>query len=177
MVIKSGNSGNVANVTNNKQLEAFSETQDEQHYINVNSGEVWTLPVEAVTNTGADDYFFYFKNTNSEDLFLSTVRVKSTLAGTIRLKLVTGAQSGGTAVTPVNRNAGKTPVLDATVEQGVNITGLTDGGTIATVTLEANKQGKMSIASTVVISPGKAVALLANTATMPLEFYVTVYKG
>ena len=119
-----------AKVSSLNRLSTQSVVQPQDRAVNERVGKVWSLPFEGVDPTGADDYFFYLKNSGNANIRLTDIRLCSTVAGIAKLKVVTGTASGGTTITPVGRNLGITAILDATVESGADITGLTDGGTL-----------------------------------------------
>ena len=58
-------SGRSAAVTTSNRLTTSAVTQEQPHFIARQSGKAWSYTLKDVDPTGADDYFFYFKNTST----------------------------------------------------------------------------------------------------------------
>lgn len=155
-------------------VQAITESRTAQNTLR--DGLVWTLPFDAVDPTGADDYFAYMLNSESDfDLVITRIHVASTVAGTLEVQAVTGTASGGTAVTLEPRNLGSTKLPSGTFETGVDITGLTDAGHLEHVELEANVMQTVSLFDDPIVVPDTfAVALLWTEATGVLTGGITI---
>ena len=167
MFIEGAISGKNADVTEDNQLKTEAVTKTLDNYINGQAGKVWSLTFDGIDPAGANDKFFYMKNTGTETIRLTDFRVSSTVAGILKIKKVSGTPSyvGETAVTPVSRRSGRNPTLQATVNTDTDITGLTDGGTWFTMTLEAGKFTQLRTTSNIILDTGDALALEWDTAT------------
>ncbi len=173
-VIKSGSNGNVLEINADNQAEVSSETKNHDHVKNEQLGTVWSLSFENIDPTGANDYFFYLKNTGTVNIEITDIRITSTVAGQLAINKVSGTASSGTTVTPVSKNTSKTVSPTATIETDPDITGLTSEGTWYYYTLEADKFFKDTTSSRIIIGPTGAVALLWEPATGILSGTVSI---
>lgn len=128
------------------------------------------------TPTGADDEFFYMYNGSSDDIIIRRIVLVDAAAETIKLAVCTGTPAGGTTLTSANLYSGSTNTTagkSATIESGVDITGLTLGAVLdqfATgvgTTIERKYDP-----SPVVVPPGIAVCLSAVTGTSAITALV-----
>jgi len=157
-------SGREAEVDSENRLKTFSITEVEDKHIN-RDGKQWSLYF-TVTPTGAGDYFFYLKNTGSNELAISDVRIMCDSVDTINYHFVSGTQSGGTTLDITNRNSASSKIPSATIETGANITGLSSEGIVFFERIDAaNKRFKLSTSSNIIIGRGGAVGLEAVTGT------------
>lgn len=164
-VIKGGSNGNVANVTQDNQLATAAETKDHDHVKNEADGSVWTASFLNIDPTAADDNFFYLQNTGTIDLEITDIRITSTVAGQLAVNKVSGTVVGGTTIVPLSKNTAKTVTPLATVEQAVDLTGLTDVGSWYLVTLVANVTYELKTSSRIILGPTGALALQWGEAT------------
>lgn len=170
--------GYQAGVNNENRLTTHAVTVAKHHHLNKELGFVWSISFENIDPSGADDYFFYFKNTSSDaDYVIPKIRLATTVAGQVELHSVSGTASGGSDNTPVNRNLGAANTITGTIQTGSDITGLTNDGILAFMQLDTvNRQYELDIESHIVVAPSKAVALLWEAATGALTGTITVYK-
>ena len=174
-VLKSGSSGDVADVNKRKQLETNSETKGHDHVTNEETGKVWIIPFENVDPTGANDNFFYIKNTGVNNLEITDLRISSSVVGQLKVNKVSGVAVGGTAVTPISKNTGKSVTPVAIIETGVDITGLTVDGTWYFPQLDVvNREEHLITTSRIILAPNGAMALQWEPATGILTGTVTV---
>jgi len=169
--------GYEARVDSRKRLHVFSVSESEDRYSN-SEGLVWSYTFE-VTPTGANDYFFYLKNTGSNDLSISDIRVSSTVQTRLTYEKVTGtpSYSAVTAATPVNRNLGSSRIPTATVNYDANITGLTsEGEFFFEECAVANTRYKLSTTSNILIPQGSAVAFKRVASTGAIKMTVSVFE-
>ena len=158
MQIESGSNGNVAEVDDESRLLAFAVVQTEDRHANI-EGRYWTVFV-SVTPTGANDNFFYLKNDGTSNLKITDIRASSTVATRLLYKHVSGAAVGGTPIVPVSRLLGSAAAPNATIQQGVDITGLVDQGD--PLFFEEcdvpNRRENLKTTSNIMIPQGQAVA-------------------
>ena len=154
-------------VNSDNRLAIDAVQKSEEHFTNEDRGKVWTLPFENIDPADADDIFFYFKNTSSTVHYnLTSIRIASSVVGQVKLLVVSGTASGGTDITPVNRNLGSSNVVTASVQTGSDITGLTDDGTLGFIQLDTvDRQFKLGFGSEIIITPNKAIVLIWEPAT------------
>jgi hypothetical protein len=160
-----GSSGNVAEVDDENRLRIFAIGQNEDRHAN-EDGRYWSVFV-SVTPAGANDKFFYLKNEGTKNLFITDIRVSSSVATQLLYKHVIGTPVGGAAIAPKSRILGSPKAPDATIEQGADITGLTDQGT--PLFFEecdiADRQEHLKTTSGIIIPQGQAVAFERVAAT------------
>lgn len=168
-------SGYEAAVDNENRLATTSVIETRDKHVNRHSGKAWSFPF-TTTPTGAGDYFFYFKNTGTEDYFLTDIRLDAASAEVVGVDSVSGTASfaGGAAITPVNRNLSSEVVPSATVQYDTDTTGLTKVGEIFFLTCEANVMCHLRTTSNVVITPGKAIALRAVTGAIAIQGTISI---
>ena len=166
-IIKDGTgAGYTARVNNANQLDVFAVTEPEDKFLNKNGG-VWTLYFE-VTPAGANDYFFYLKNTGTAVLSISDIRVHGSVATELYYKKVSGTPSYITGTEPsiTNRNLGSSSSPTITAKYDTDITGLTDEGVLFFENIAAaNTRYKLSTSSNIIIPSGSAVAFQRVAAT------------
>ena len=173
-----GGSGKIATVDSDGKLDVRAIVHSHDFNINRASGKVWSCPFGPRDPTGASDYVFYIKNTGSADLSITDVRLSTTGAiGRFQLNLVTGTAASGTTVVPVSRNTGSTAAPVATIEDGVNITGLTTAGTLFYMECDAvSKVAHLSTSANIILAKGGAFGILAESATSVVTGVVSVVE-
>jgi len=165
------------NEENRADVEAISRPI-EQH-INELYEKYFSLPFDAIDPVGADDYFFYLKNTGTKNLHITDLRARSTVAGTIEWHGVTGTPSftSDTDITPVNRTLGSSQTLIATAKTDTNTTGLTSTGVLFYQRLDTANEGEhIRTSGHIIMKPGQAMALSWDTATGALSGVLSVYE-
>lgn len=157
MAVIKGPNGQVADVDNNNRMAVFAVSDPFDKSRNV-AQKAWALYFTN-TPTGANDNFFYIKNDGIKDLFVQDIRISSSVPTNVLYNHVFGTAVGGTTVTPTNRNLGSSVSPVATIEQGVDITGLTDLSTIFFQECDiVNRMYHLRITSNIIIPQGQAIA-------------------
>ena len=101
-----------------------------------------------------------------------------TAATQIEVNHVSGTAAGGTDVTPVPRNLGSAQVPTATIQTGTDITGLTSEGTIFFIQCDSTGvERHLSTSSNIIITKGKALGILVETATANVTGVVSIVEG
>ena len=121
-----------------------------------------------MTPAGANDYFFYLKNTGLSTLLIPTFRMDSSVITKLTIEIVSGTPTydGATAITPVDRNTGKFLTPSATINQDADITSLVSEGEPFFMLLDtADKLFTLDIISGLIIAPGGAIAMKRVAAT------------
>ena len=176
MAVIKGPDGFVADVDKENRLRTFAITQLDNKHLN-SEGRVWTVYF-TVTPTAANDFFFYLKNTGTKNLFVTDVRVSSTVATQLFYRHVSGTAVGGTAITVTSRNLGSAASPDATIEQGVDITGLTSEGILFFEECSiVDTLFKLTTQSNIIIPQGQAIAFERVEATGLIECVVTLAES
>lgn len=171
-----GPDGQVADVDTENRLRVFSVMQPQDKHLNTES-KVFSIYFTN-TPTGANDFFFYLKNDGTRDLFITDIRITSSVVTQIFYKHVSGTAVGGTAITPVNRNLGSSNFPSATIEQGVDITGLTDLGEVFYEECSiANTLFHLRTTSNIIIPQGQAIAFQRVEATGLIDCLVSVVEA
>lgn len=141
----------------------------------------WTCSA-TVTPTGASDYFFFLRNDSGlRDIVISRVYVDAGTTEQVALHVVTGTPVGGTTLTPLNRTRGSAKLpLSATIQSGVDITGLTAGGTLERLRIVTTNTTSVRVDlmdRPVVLKNNQAVALLATVGAIALNFQVDIWEN
>jgi len=122
--------GTSVGVTDDHRLATSSIASTKEHEVNHVEGQAYSVGA-SVTPTGAGDCFLYIKNDSDTDLVLSEFMLYAASDEFFTFKLGdSGTPSGGTDSVPVNRNAGSSNLAEATVQTGVDITGLSGGSPV-----------------------------------------------
>ena len=164
--IKSGKDGNVAGVDADNRLMTEAVVTDARQFLN-GVGSVFSLHFE-VTPAGADDYFFYLKNTGTGSIVVGSIDVSSTVATEITYEAVSGTAVfvGETDITPVNNNLGSANPLAAQAVFDTDITGLTSDGVFSfEEAAVADTRYPQTFQGGILIPQGKAVAFKRVAAT------------
>lgn len=130
--------------------------------------------VDTQTPTGAGDYFFYIQNTSAiRPLVISRLAVDGGTADEVELRAVTGTPASGTTLTPLNRTRGSGKIPTATIQSGVDITGLTSAGALERLPLVADTTNELVFVDRpIVLLQNQAAALAAITGTAAINFRV-----
>ena len=170
-----GNGGYGAEVDSENRLKVLSHAKKFDRHVN-EEGRYWSTYFTN-TPTGANDYFFYCKNTGTSNLHITDIRISSSVTSQITYETVTGTAAGGSNCTIVNRQIGNSQIPVATIQQGVDITGLT--GTIFDFEEcnVANQLYHRSYSSTIIIPQGQSIAFKRIEATGLITCSVSISGG
>jgi hypothetical protein len=166
-----------AKVNAEGQLTTNSVTETIEHYVNTTKGRAWVVPV-VQTPTGANDYFYYMKNTGTVPLIIDEVDYRVASAEQVKVYIgVDGSTTGGTAIVPINANTGFTAAPSATVEGGNDITGLTSGFNPYHLYWTSTETKKFNFAMDLVLSPGGTLALQCVTGSILINLSIMFYES
>jgi hypothetical protein len=171
--------GSAAKVNSRNQLQTFAATASRDLWINEADGKYFSLDIDAIDPVGADDYFFYLKNTgNQNNINLTDIRIMSTVAGFLEVHIVTGTKGDTSAatVTPVPRNLNSNRTLSATIETDTDATGLTSQGVLLRMYLPANTWTQFKTTANFIATPGTAMAFRWDQGTGVLSGTVSVME-
>jgi hypothetical protein len=157
------------------ELQVAAITETAERFANKDNGQAYSINIEQ-TPTGANDNFFYLKNTSSTDqLVLEGIDNYAGSAEEVLIFLgTTGTTSGGTAVTPANLNTSSTKGITGTIEAGNNITGLTDGTQIYKIKL-GTSQSQFNFEQDLVIAPGGVMSMQAVAGSIKINMNVLIH--
>lgn len=168
--------GYTAKVDSSNRLMTFSITEQEDKYLNINFGDVFSVHF-SVTPAGANDYFFYFKNTGTKTVSLTDVRISSSAATNVTLEHVSGTPSytSDTDLTPTNRNLGSSKTITGTIKSDTDTTGLTSEGVLFHIECPvADTLYHLRTSSNIVIPQGSSIALKRVAASGAIECVVSL---
>jgi len=170
--------GGSAKVNSGNRLytNSISKTVDAQ--INIDSGNVWSIPFENLSPTGANDYVIYIKNTGEETIQFSDLMVSAETSATqLSVHHVSGTASGGNDITTVSRTLGSPAVPTAIVKSGVDITGLTSESILFYIQCDTvGRAVHFSTSSKVRVPKGQAIAIQVETATASLTGVISMVQ-
>ena len=175
MIVESGRgTPHPLGVDSNGHALTNTIAKSEDFHQNLEHQESWSVSFQAIDPTAADDYFFYFKNLGTKIYAISSVRIKSTVAGVVEIHRVSGTATSTNAIIPVNRFLGSPPIIVGTIGTNVDITGITNQGHLAYIDLDAaNKQYHIDLQSRIIIPPGESLSFLWDTSTGILSGFVS----
>lgn len=170
-----GDGGYSVGVNSENKLETMAVSQSITHHNNQAHGMVFSLLIDN-TPTGAGDCFLYLKNSDDKDMSISSLNLCAATDEIIEVKLCdTGTPVDGTAVIPINRNAGSGEAADGTFQTGVNITGLSGGNIVDYIAIDSEiGSHKHRWDSFIIIPKGKTLALYATNGAIALKGSLTV---
>ena len=179
-IIKDGSgTGNTLRINEENRADVESVTRSITQHINEKYEKHFSLSFEDIDPTGADDYFFYYKNTGLKNIHFTKFRFNTTVAGSVEIRSVTGTPSytSEAAVTPVNRSFGSSQSVTAIINTDANITGLANAGTAIKLRLDTvNKDYTDDAPSHIILPPGQALALLWDTSTGAITGTIDIYE-
>lgn len=136
MQIEDPQTGNKLKITSEFMAKVIAVCTAIQFHVNCKTEEAYSIIISK-TPTAAGDCFLYLKNLSDEDLLVYSICTYAASDESVQIKLGdTGTSSGGSANTPVNRNAGSGNAADCTCEDGVNITGLSGGSVVEDIFID-----------------------------------------
>lgn len=164
---------------------------DEHSTKAVENGTAWNIHSGTITLTsGNESGLLYMKNTGSVTIIVNySAWLMGTSTGaaageyilcTVYRNPTTGTLiSGGTAVTPVNKNFGAANIMKATVLKGVEGSTITDG--INALETLRSTVGTQVTGVVLSIPQGSSIALsitpFASNTSMPLQAVLSVYEA
>jgi len=122
MIISDARHGRSAAVDNNHNLKVFCTNINDNAQANL-FGQAWAINFD-VTVAGANQVIFFYENTDTNPIWISDMRLVTSVAGRLEIFRATGIPAGGTVPKFVNKNFGLTNKPNATVQRGA-ITGIT----------------------------------------------------
>jgi hypothetical protein len=178
MIIDDGTgSGTRAQVDSENRLRTFSVIEGEDRHVN-REGKVWSIYAE-VTAAGANDYFFYLKNTGSALLGITDIRISSSVATRLDYDFVTGTPTyvTGTDCEITSRQFGSSRTPDIVTKYDTDITNLSKEGTIFFEQCAvADTRYKLTTTSSIMLLQGQAIAFKRVAATGAVTAIVSLVE-
>ena len=174
MTIEDGTGdGYQAKVNSENMLNTNSVTQAVKYYIN-RQGNFYSCTI-SVTPLGADDCFFYLKNTGDFDLIIQRLSICVASNEIIKGYLNDlGTPVSGTNYVPINRNGGSANLCDCDVQYGVNITGLSGGDHFDSFHVAADEHTHTyRVEAGVMIPKNRTFTLYVGNGAIKLDFTIT----
>ena len=159
-IIQDSQTGTTAKVDSENRLYTFAVSQTEDKHSNLEG--LYDSIYFDVTPAGADDTFFYLKNTGLGDLAITDIRISSSVATNIFLDHVTGTPTyvTGTDAEITNRNLGSSYVPSVVAKYDTNITGLVNAGVLLFQECPtADTMYHFRTSSNIIIPQGQAIGL------------------
>lgn len=170
-----GPDGRAADVDAKNRLTTFAVTQGEDKHLN-SGGGVFSLEFN-VAAAGANDYFFYLKNNGLKDIFLTDIRVSSSVPTTLFYEHVTGTPAfvTGTPVDVTSRKLGSASELQADATFDTDITGLVSQGVLFFEECSvADTLYHVRTTSNIIIPQGQAIAFRREAAAGDVQALVSI---
>lgn len=175
-IVDGTGSGNQAKVDSDNRLQTVAVIESLEHYANHEKGNSFSVQF-SVTPTGANDCFFYLKNTGTVDIVVEGFGSYVASNEIIEVKLRdSGIPSGGSAITPVNLNTRSNNVATATVQDGNDITGLSGGSVAYRVRRAADNETKLfNFDQGIIVSPQQVLTMYAVNGSIAIEGFIDFY--
>lgn len=182
-ILKSGTSGNTAEVDKNNRVQAFSTSQTHataaalmSDYFNVNSG---TINLTSASSSG----LLYVKNLDTVQWSIgrvfynfgnSTGGTGDALAEILSMPSAGTLVSGGSVVTPANFNFASPKLLLGTVLAGVEGSTVTDGTVAISSIIPAVATRVLITFDSIVLDPGASLAIRITPQTSNTSMNIQV---
>ena len=165
-----GNSGNLADVNDDKQLEVRAVTESDLEYASEAKGKAYSWSSTYAATGGQE--VISIKNTSQTDcLIIDEIVVANSVASAFTLFEVTSGTAAGSAITGQNLNLGSGNSAAATAFGGASVTGSLTGNTILLESVAANAGAILDLRGALVLGQDDEIALTASaTGTV----YVTI---
>lgn len=164
-----GGRGYSASISNENKLHVDAMTHTTFEHQN-QAGNVFSV-LFSKTPAGANNCFFYFKNTSSNDVWIKNIKLHVPSTGE-RVQVIVnnvGIPANGTVITPVNKNTGSGNKAQAVIEEGTNITGLSGGSVVQDFTVAAAGDTRVFELDTLIIAPGTTFCLYAVAGSIAIR--------
>jgi len=169
-VIKSGGDGNVADVTDDKQLKTASVSESSIEFASKVKQKAYSWS-SSYAATGGQEVISLKNTAPSDQLIIDEIIVGSSVANVFTLFDVDSGTAAGTTVLGKNLNLNSGNTASATVFGNASVTGSLSGSVIAYEGVAANGFAPLDLLGSVVLSQNSEVAITASaTGTV----YVTI---
>ena len=159
-----GGSGRSMTVSSFFRGNVSAKTNPRLFYASRDEGKSFNS-ISIATGIAAGQYPFYLKNTSPTDnLYIYRIEFHATEAVKWLVWEVTGT-AAGTEVIPSNLNLGSGRVAEASGYGDGAVTGLSTVKRIGTHRNEAGSEGEMVFFDSLILSPGKAIAIEYDSGT------------
>lgn len=168
--------GYLVEIDNENRIVTKSTTEDVIAHVNHKNGDAYSLIVSK-TPTGAGDCFCYIKNTSDKNLKVNSIKLYTASDEIIQIKLKdVGTPVGGTTIVPVNRNTLYSDGAEGVFQEGVDITGLSNGSVVDQVFVKgASSSLRISWDSQLIINTNHTLTFYAVTGGIAIKMTVSLY--
>ena len=167
-----------AEVDSNNDLHVLATVVSENHSINRKTGQSYFVYTD-ITPTAADDVFLYIQNNSpTKDLVVDWYRVWTASGSPEAIDVYvrdTGTPAGTTPLSGVNRNLKSGNVADATLYEGVDITGLSGGEQFDRIRIGGGSDVVEEFRGGIILGQNDVVVLRAVTGGIALEATIAFY--
>jgi len=177
MLIEDGKGrGYKVSVTSENKLDVCSVIRTTDLYCNQINGDTYSLLISQ-TPTGPGDCFCYIKNNNDKDIIVSSIKTYCAANEVFLIKLGdTGTPVGGSAATPINRQAGCGNIAEIDCEVGNDITGLSGGSTVEALPVKGGESTLRSEwLSGLIIPKNHTLTLYTETGTAAIRITLSMH--
>lgn len=178
MFLEGGNNpGNRAHVDGEGRAQVKSTSVPEPRHL---AGEGLVNSIYfTVTPAGANDYFFYLKNTGTVDISITDFRASAGTVTKLYIERVSGTPVyvTGTDAQITNRKSGNSTAVNADIKYDTDITGLTSQGIWFFQDIsDINTTFKLSTSASIILPQGQALAI-RSTAIAAIEMEITTKQS
>jgi len=169
--------GQTAKIDTEGRIHTYATTENEELHVNRHNSEHFITYVD-ITPTGANDYFFYLKNTHTLDLIINWYRIwtESAAEAIDLIRNPAGTPGNTTQLTPLNMHFGSNK--SATVEnyESVNMSGLSGGSTLDRLRISGDGKDVVdSYEGGIILPQGTSIGARVVNGAIPLEFTASFY--
>ena len=157
-----GNSGNLADVDDDKRLLTSSTVESELEYASEKQGKAYSIS-SSYTTSGGDEEIIYLSNTSTTDNFIiDEIFVGGSVACVFTFAQVSGTPGGAGDVTVKNLNLGSGNSAAMTAKGDASVTGLTIGDTMILGRVVANDSKEIRTGGAIVLGQDDSIAISAS---------------
>lgn len=178
-VIKSGSSGNVADVNSDFQLLTKSVSESELEFVSEKDAQAYSVSSTFATG-GADVEILYLQNTSATKRLYIDYFLGGAAAATLFTIFQTSSTAGGSVVTPKNINLSGGNSADALAYGNAAVTGITAAGATDVLfydgTSAAYQFTKLDTKGAIILGQNDAVCITAAANTTVFATLAFHYK-
>ena len=190
-VLKSGTTGNTAEVDNENRVQTFSTSQTASTYAASMNGDLYNINTETITLTSdSASSLLYMKNTDTRKWIFTRIFYNAEvstggsggwLAEVLANPTIGTLISGGTALTPHNLNFGSAKELASTTLKGAEGDTITDGIVRVSTIVPAAGTRVLIAFDSVILEPGSSIGVRvtppSGNTSMAIQVGFNMYRG
>ncbi len=157
-----GNSGNLADVDDEKRLLVQSTIETEVEYASEKLGKAYSIS-STYTTSGGNEEIIYIQNTSTTDNFIiDVIEIGGAVTHLFTLAEVSGTPGGAGDITVKNLNLGSGNSAAVTAKGDASVTGLTIGARMLLGRVGANDSKAIGVQGAIVLGQDDAIAVTAS---------------